>query len=289
MQRHDTLFGLLVFSLPLLIGTACREEASSAPVATVAPSIAERRMPERAEIDKVIRRIISYDGCRDLTAEMRLTSTDANGRRDQVQLRVERSFDEVAHRTFLQVVAPAEDADKALLAVQSTGQPTEAFSYLPGLRKLARLNSGRSLGFRGARVTVQELLGLELGQYDYEVEGPTDEAGTPGISLLFTAKSELGLAYPKIRAILDGSTLLPLRFILIGTGGEIQKRIRVEKSEEIESRLTLSRFAIEDLTQQLTLTLEMVKVDYDRGLKETAFTEERLKRTVSAAAAKGRE
>jgi len=245
-------------------------------------------MPERAEIERAIRRITSYDGCRDLTAEMRLTSTDTTGRRDQVQLRVERRFEEGAHRTFLQVIAPAEDADKALLAVQSSGQPTEAFSYLPGLRKLAKLTSGRSLGFRGARVTVQELLGLELGQYDYETEGLADTDGRPVLNLVFTAKSELGLAYPKIRAAFDLTTLLPVRFELMAAGGEVQKRIMVEKTEEIESRQTLSRFAIEDLAQRLTLTLEMVDVDYDRGLKDAAFTEERLKRTVSAAAAKGR-
>ena len=288
MQRHHTLFGLLVCLLPLLIGTGCREEASSAPVTADVNSALARPIPERVEIDKAIHRIVSYDGCRDLTAEMRLTSTDASGRRDQVQLRVERQFDGAVHRTFLQVLAPAEDADKALLALQSTGQPTEAFSYLPGLRKLAKLTSGRSLGFRGARVTVQELLGLELGQYDYETEGLADTDGRPVLNLVFTAKSELGLAYPKIRAAFDLTTLLPVRFELMAAGGEVQKRIMVEKTEEIESRLTLSRFAIEDLTQQLTLKLEMVDVDYDRGLKDAAFTEERLKRTVSAAAAKGR-
>jgi len=48
------------------------------------------------------------------------------------------------------------------------------------------------------------------------------------------------------------------------------------------------RFSIEDLAQQLNLTLELDNVDYDRGLKTELFTEERLKRSVSAAAAKGR-
>lgn len=245
-------------------------------------------MPEPAEISRAINRIISYDGCQDLTAEMRLSSTDPTGRRDQIQFRIERRFDEGERRTFLQVMAPAEEADKALLAIQANGVPTVAFSYLPGLRKLAKMTSGRGLGFRGARVTVQELLGLELDQYDYDVTGMGEDEGRPTLDLLFAAKPDFGLAFPQIRATLDVATLHPLKFELLGAGGEVQKRIRVEEIEEIESRLTLSRFAVEDLTQQLNLTLELINVDYDRGLKSNLFTEERLKQTVSSAAVKGR-
>ena len=118
--------------------------------------------------------------------------------------------------------------------------------------------------------------------------GLAEEEGRGLVRIVFTEKPDLGMAFPRIRAAFDRQTLVPVSFELEGTGGEVLKRIRVEKTEEIESKLTLTRFSIEDLAQQLNLTLELDNVDYDRGIKTELFTEERLKRTVSAAAAKGR-
>lgn len=288
MKRRQKLIALLILCPLLLVGTACRQDAHSEAV-PASPSVSTAPgLPDQAAIEKAVRRVISYDDSRDLTALMHLTGTDATGRKERIELRVERQFDATAQRSFLSVLAPAEEIDKALLAIQTAGQPTEAFSYLPGLKKLAKLSSSRTVGFRGARVTVQELLGLELGQYDFEVAGLAEEEGRGLVRIVFNEKPDLGMAFPRIRAAFDRQTLVPVSFELEGTGGEILKRIRVEKTEEIESKLTLTRFSIEDLAQQLNLTLELDNVDYDRGIKTELFTEERLKRTVSAAAAKGR-
>ena len=286
MKRLQNFAGLLLPLLLILAGTSCRQDAHSEAVpASTVPAAA---VPDQAAIEKAVLRLVTYDGCRDLTAMMHLSGTDATGKRQEIDLRIERQFDPQVQRTFLSVLAPAEEIDKALLAIQTAGQSTEAFSYLPGLKKLARLSSSRTVGFRGARVTVQELLGLELAQYDFEVVGLTEEKGRGLVKILFTEKPDLGMAFPRIQATFDRETLIPVAFALEGTGGEVQKRIEVETTEEIESKLTLTRLVIEDLTQQLRLTLELSKVDYDRGLKPDSFTEERLKRSVSAAAAKGR-
>lgn len=288
MKRLQTFVGLLVLCLLLCTGMACRQDAHSEAVPELNTAGGAAAGPDQAAVDKAIQRLISYDGCRDLTAQMRLTGTDASGRKDRIELRIERQFEGTVQRSFLSVLAPAEEIDKALLAIQTAGEPTTAFSYLPGLKKLAKLSSSRTVGFRGARVTVQELLGLELGQYNHEILGGAEENGRRVVKVVFTEKPDLGMAFPKIVAALDPETLVPVSFELQGTGGEVQKRILVEKTAEIESKLTLTRLVIEDLSQQLQLALEMDQVDYDRGLKTESFTEERLKRSVSAAAAKGR-
>ena len=291
MKRIKTATGLLVSLLVLFLLTACQTD--SLPAAGGGTPPVDDRLPESTLVDQAIRRLATYDGCRDLTAEMRLTGVDGRGKRETIEFRLQRRFAESGAQTFLNVLAPASEIDKALLAVQTKDGPTEAFSYLPGLKKLAKLTSGRTVGFRGARVTVQELLGLELGQYDYRVDGVVDEGGQALVRVIFTARSELGLAFPKIHAYFTSPALAPVRFELLTAGGELQKRISVKKTEQIESRQTLTNLAIEDLTQQLTLTLEVVRIDYDRGLAEAEFTTDRLKSVVTAAAgriddAKGR-
>lgn len=291
MKRINTTTGLLGSLLVLFLLTGCQTESLPATGGSAAP-VAERT-PDSTRVDEAIRRLVTYDGCRDLTAEMRLTGGDGTGKRETIEFRLQRQFAEGGASSFLNVLAPASEIDKALLAVQAKGEPTEAFSYLPGLKKLAKLTSGRTVGFRGARVTVQELLGLELGQYDYQIDGVVDEGGQELVKVLFTARSGLGLAFPKIHAYFTNPALAPVRFELLAAGGELQKRIIVNKTAQIESRQTLTELAIEDLTQQLTLTLEIVSVDYDRGLSATEFTTDRLKSVVTAAAgridgAKGR-
>jgi hypothetical protein len=291
MKRISTFSGLLVTVMLLLGAVACRQAADSAEIpASTAPvalmgSSGMAPLPEPAAIERAIARLVTDDGCRDLTAEMRLTGTDGTGKRETIEFRLQRQFDPTATRTFLKVLAPAAEIDKALLALQASDQPTEAFSYLPGLKKLAKLNSGRTVGFRGARVTVQELLGLELGQYDYRADSLVkDEQAGELVKVVLTERSGRGLAFPKINAYFEVAGLTPVRFELLAAGGEVQKRIRVEKIEQIESRQTLTRLAIEDLAQQLNLTLELVNVDYDRGLEAAQFTTDRLKREVTAAA-----
>jgi hypothetical protein len=287
MNRIGTLFIFSGTILFLFVTMSCRSMEESAPAATPVSGASRdaAELPERGAIEASIRRLVTYDGCSDLTTDLRLTATDAAGKREQIDLRVQRRFDDTASQTFLRVLAPADEIDKAILAIQRKDQPTEAFSWLPGLKKLAKLSSGRSLGFHGARVTVQELLGLELGQYTWQVEGLSKEAtGESLVKVAFAERPDFGLAFPKITGYFDRSSLLPVRFELLSASGEILKRIVVGKIESIESRQTLTRLTIEDISQKLLLTLDTSKVDYDRGLKLEEFTEDRLKRTVSAAA-----
>jgi hypothetical protein len=225
----------------------------------------------------------TYDGAKDLTAEMRLTATREGKPPEQIDLRLQRRQDANEQRTFLQVLAPLEDRNKILLATQRTDEPTVALSYLAGLRRLARLSSNRQLTFRDAKVTVQELLGMELSGYQAGTAERVVDDGVSRLRLPLTEIPDRGLAFPRIDVLIEESTLQPVRFDLFDAVGTLQKRIQVEEIRTIDARQTLTRLSIDDPGQQLRLTLEIRRVEYDRGLPESTFSEERLKQLTTEA------
>jgi hypothetical protein len=262
--------------------TGCREAEGEGRLRSTAPAVSVPA-PPIPDLQPLLKRLQTYDGARDLTAEMRLTATRAGGRPEQIDLRLQRRIDPEGTRTFLQVLAPLQERDKVLLAIEETDKPTVALSYLAGLRRLARLSSSRQLTFREAKVTVQELLGMELSGYQAGTPERVDDEGTPRLRLRLQELPDRALAFPRIDLYLDEEGLQPVRFELFDDGGALQKRIQVEEVQTIQSRQTLTKLSIDDPGQQLRMILEIRRVEYDRGLPESAFTEERLKQVTTEA------
>ncbi|MGE0129762.1 MAG: outer membrane lipoprotein-sorting protein [Blastocatellales bacterium] len=258
-------------------GSTSNENAYANPSTTPAP------LPD---VNAMVKRMITQDGCKDFTAEMRMVSEGGNGKRERVEFRVQRKYAGNRALTFLSVIAPLADTNKALLAVEEADQPTQAFSYLAGLRKLTKINSDRQLGFHGAKITVQEMLAMELGQYDHGAGERVNADGESLIKVEFKEKSWRNLAYPRIVGFFREKDQSPAKFELYDARDELQKRVKIEEVKPIQNRQTITRLAIEDLQQKLNVKVETRKIEYDRGLPDSLFTEERLKSFISAAVRK---
>ena len=231
----------------------------------------------------MIKRMITQNGCKDFTAEMRIATEDGRGKRELIEFRVQRKYSADRTATFLSVMAPAEDTNKALLAIEFPDQPTQAFSYLPGLKRLTKITSDRYLGYRNAKVTVQDLLGLELGQYDH---GEGERVSLDGESLIkveFKEKLFRNLAYPRIVGFFRDKDQNPAKFEIYDHQDELRKRVKVEEVKQIQNRQTITRMAIEDLQQKIKVKFETRRIEYDRGLSDNLFTEARLKSIVNDA------
>jgi Outer membrane lipoprotein-sorting protein len=278
------LFASLLILLCLLLN-ACTE-SSSQPIASPTEAVPASTAKPLPDAGLMIKRMITQDGCRDFTAEMRMTSENEKGRREQVEFRIQRKFTAEGAATFFTVLAPKEDTNKAILALEKPGQPTEAFSYLAGLRKLARMTSDRQLGYRGAKVTVQEMLGMELDQYEHTAGERVNVEGEPLIKLEFKQQPDRNLAFPRLVGYFREANQQPVRFELYNDRDELQKAMRMLEVRTIQNRQTITSVAIEDLTQKLKLRLDTSKVEYDRGLADSLFTEERLKKHITAAGQK---
>jgi Outer membrane lipoprotein-sorting protein len=279
MPRFDRssapLFYILL-SLSLLNG--CTRSSGSSGATEPSPTPA----PRLPEVDSMIKRITTQDGCRDFAAVIVLTSLDGGNtgnkgsKRDQVEFKIQRKYSTDRVSTFLSVLAPHEEIDKALLALEQPNRPTQAFSYLPGLKKLSKLNSEKQITFHGAKVTVQELLGMELNQYTHSTGIREMKGEEPLIKVEFKEKPYLGLAFPRIVGYFRERDEQPLSFELYDLRNELQKRAEIEEVKTIQNRRTITKVVIDDLSQKLKLRLETLKIEYDRGLPDSIFTEKHL-------------
>lgn len=275
--------GLLLLSLCFC---ACQYTASTADSNGNGESKSGAANAPLPDADKLVQRLVTQDGCKDFVAEMRITSDSDAGKQSQVDVQLQRKFTDTGASTFMTVLAPKEDSDKALLAIEDKEKPTEAYSYLAGLKKLAKLDSSRPLGFRGAKVTVQELLGMELGHYSHDAGERVTEDGKSLIKINFQAKPDYNLVFPKIVGYFNEKDETPARFEMYGENGDLTKKLVVEETKEIQNHLTLTKVAIEDLGQQLKLKMETRKIEYNRGLPDKIFTENHLKNFITEASDK---
>ena len=269
--------------LLLLCGLLCAcgvETDSKARKDPATPAAVHSPLPDAGAM---VKKLITQDGCKDFTAEMRITTEGKGVAREQIEFRAQRKYLTDRTMTFLSVLAPAEDTDKALLAVERSDQPTEAFSYLVGLRRLTKITSDRRLGYRNAKVAVQDMLGMELGQYDHGVGSRVKPDGESLIKIEFKEKPWRNLAYPRIVGFFREKDQVPTSFELYDHRDELQKRVKVEEIKPIQSRQTITRLAIDDIQQNLKVKIETRKVEYDRGLPDSLFTEGRLKSVISDA------
>ncbi len=273
------------FLLPSCIWlSACDSHSSTSDTAKATPSAAPS-VPA-PDVSKMIERMTTQDGSKDFTAEMRMTSVDSSGKHDQIDFRIQRKYSGDRALTFLTVLAPREESDKAFLSIEQERQPTQAFSYLAGLNRLTRINSDRQLGFRGARVTVQELLGMELNQYSYSAGERVKEGNEQLVKVEFKEQPDRFLAYSRIIGFFRESDQNPVRFELYDSRSELQKTINFSEVKQIQNRQTITQVAIDDIQQKLKLKLETRKIEYDRGLPDSMFTENHLKSFISGASRK---
>jgi hypothetical protein len=267
-----TLVLLAVFCAACADRTGTPTTAGNAsPAATVKPSAP---LPDVATL---LKKLATQDGAKDFTAEMRLLIEEASGKRETLEFQLQRKYDADKTATFLKVTAPREESDKALLVIEKPQQPTEAYSYLAGLKKLARLNSSNMLSFRNSKVSVQELLGLELNQYNFNVGEWVTQEGVELFQVEGKAKPDLNLAYPRVRVFFRADNQQPARFELFDDRNKQVKTINVEEVKAIQNHQTITKLAVEEHLTGRKLRQEARAVKYDQNLPGRIFTEDYLK------------
>jgi hypothetical protein len=276
---------LLLCALALFLAalTAC-ESQSSTPAATTpaaSPSNAAAAFP-KADAEQLIRRLATQDGCKDSTAELRLSFTDADGTRQQMDFRLQRKYEGGKVSTLLTVLAPKEESEKALLAFEADDKPTEGISYLAGLKKIARLKSDNPLNFRGSKSTVQEMLGIEFAKY--QLVSATVAHGT--ITTELKGKDGMSLSYPRIVATFAEANKTPVKFELYDGRNEQLKTIHAAEVKAVQNYQAITKMEIEDHRNNLKLQLETRGLKYDTNLPTAIFTEANLIKAVTAASQK---
>jgi hypothetical protein len=271
LQHLPTL--LLLLSV---VCAACEERTNSTSSSTTTLPTASPSAP-LPDVKALLTKLATQDGAKDVTAEMRLLVEEANGKRETLEFQLQRKYGAEQTATFLKVTAPQEESDKALLAIEKPQQATAAFSYLAGLKRFARLNSGNTLSFRNSKVAVQELLGLELNQYDFNAGERLTQEGVELIQVAGKAKPDLNLAYPRLLVFFRADNQQPAHFELFNDRNERVKTIRVEEVKTIQNHQTITKVSVEEHQTQRKLKQEIRAIKYDQKLPDQIFTESYLK------------
>ncbi len=261
---------LLLITIAVTVTACSSNQPAAAPTPTPTP---QAPLPD---IDAFIQKMATQDGCKDSTANMQLSIESGSTARGELRFQLERKYAVSGISTLLRVNFPPEESEKTLLAIERPDQATTAMSYLPGLKKVGRLGSDSQVSFREARVTVQELLGLELGQYSHSAGERVSEKGEPAIKAELIQKPDRSLAFPKIDAYFRERDGTPLRFDLYDGRGSVAKAVTIAETKEIQGHQTVTHVDIDDHTQNLKLKLITQAINYDRGLSDKLFTEENL-------------
>jgi hypothetical protein len=275
--------GLFLLLCGLLCLSACDGSSTAQPPAPAATPAPSAPLPD---VNALIKKLATQDGAQDASAEMRLQVEEADGKRAQLEFNLQRKYTPEQTATFIRVTAPREESDKAILAIEKAGQPTEATSYLAGLKKLAKLKSNNTISFRDAKVTVQELLGMELAQYEYGAAERVTDNGTALIKAEGKAKPDSLLAYPRIVVFFSEDKHEPVRFELFDEKNELAKRASFDASQAIQNKQTIMRVSFEDLAAKRKSSIETRSIKYDQNLSAKLFTEENLKSIITSASAK---
>ena len=288
MQKTQLIRALC--SLWIFAGLFVACDSTTPPVKPVAPapaaSVSSAPLPD---INSVIKKLTTLDGAQDVSAEMRMQVESADGKRAQLEFNLQRKFTPEQAATFIRVTAPREESDKAILAIEKPDQATEATSYLAGLKKLAKLKSDNYVTFREAKVTIQELLGMELAQYDFAAaERVTDKEGN-GATLIKAegkAKANRNLAYPRMVVFFSDDQQEPVRFEVFDEKNELVKRATFEPMQTVQNKRMVSRVTFDDLAAKRKSVIETRGVKFDQNLSPRLFTEDNLKGIISNASAK---
>jgi outer membrane lipoprotein-sorting protein len=278
-----SLWGFVCLACIVLGQVAC-DSTSSAPAPAASgsvPAAAPSSFP-KDEAEKLIQRLATQDGCKDSTAELRLSFTDADGKPQQMDFRLQRKYEGGKVATLMTVISPPEESEKALLAFEEEAKPTAAVSYLAGLKKLAHLKSDNPLNFRGSKSTVQEMLGIEFGKYQIV----TTNAAKGAIILELKGKEGLSLSYPRIDVTFAEPDKTPTKFELYDARNEKVKTIHAAEVQAIQHYQAITKMDIEDHRNNLKLKLETRHIKYDTNLSASLFTQANLIKNVTAASQK---
>lgn len=279
---------LLCALILLFAGFLGCDSTAPAPVTSSSSPITTTSSFPKEEAEKLIQRLATQDGCKDSNAEMRLSFTDADGKPQQMDFRLQRKYEAGKVSTLMTVISPAEESEKAMLAFEEEGKPTDAISYLAGLKKVAHLKSDNPLNFRGSKSTVQEMLGMEFGKYEIKSINSLSEPGVKdgdwAIELI--GKSQMNLAFPKMEVVFGGKGTVIRQFVLYDAKGEKVKTINAAEVKLVQNYQAITKMDIEDHRNNMKLKLETRNIKYDTNLAASLFTEANLIKNVTAASQK---
>lgn len=257
MALHNALCGLVV-AVSLLFG------ASSARAEEAARDIA-RKARERGSLN-----------LRDLTAELKLSTTRKGTTKEQVLRTTSKEIFGKAH-SLAKFLAPQGVLGVTVLTVEGGDAEADDISiYLPKLkrvRKVAKTQRGQS--FMDTDFQYADLGGT--GTEGEDVKRLADAKVDGRDVFVLEGRGDESSPYGKVTMFVDKETYVPLQVDYQDKDGKPFKKYRTVKLKKFKERVLASESVMENLQSGSKTSMEILKIE-EQTLGDEAFTERALER-----------
>jgi hypothetical protein len=173
--------------------------------------------------------------------------------------------------------SPSDLTGTGFLAWLRRSQPDLLWAYFPAQARVRQLpKPGEQTRFQGIDFSYED---LRLLAFDYEAEHRLEGEAACGDARCYVLETTLPAGvfpYSRLRSWLRIDTLVPARVEFLGE--EVQKVMRVLRTDRVEGIPTVLAFEMETPSQAHQTLVECDEVAYNTGLEESFFSTERLSR-----------
>jgi len=183
---------------------------------------------------------------------------------------------------LIRIDSPPSEKGKLLLVREKDNGDAEYVAYRPNsaLKKKVRISAARNYKYKGLTISVQELIGGELGKYDHALKESQTVDGVVCDVVENRLKAEFkdDSNYPRSLCYVRRDNGMLQKWELFGNSNQLEKIIRTAQISKIQGVWTVVNAHVEDLKKKGKLTLNLKHADYHPDLKDSLFSEEYLKR-----------
>jgi Outer membrane lipoprotein-sorting protein len=181
---------------------------------------------------------------------------------------------------LIRLEAPPSEQGKLLLVQEKADGGADYLAYRPNsvLKKKVRISGARDYKYKGLTISVQELIGGELGKYSHQSKGVQQLQGVACnvVENVLLPKFKSDSDFPRSVIYLRQDNGLLQKWELFGKSGQLEKVIHVEEIKTLQGVATVTVARVEELKKKGKLTLKTKEAQYNPTLNDEWFTEKYL-------------
>jgi len=181
---------------------------------------------------------------------------------------------------LIRIESPLSEQGKLLLVHEKPDGSAEYLAYRPNsvLKKKVRISGARDYKYKGLTISVQELIGGELGKYSHQSKGVQQSQGIASnvVENVLLPKFKSDSDFPRSVIYLRQDSGLLQKWELFSKSRQLEKVIHAEEIKTLQAVPTVTLARVEELKKKGKLTLRVKEAHYNPKLNDEWFSEKYL-------------
>jgi hypothetical protein len=226
---------------------------------------------------ELAQKVHDRDKGEDSVSEEVMELVSEGGRRRTRELTVYTKDCSGLQKTLIRFNSPADIAGTGFLSIEKEDGETEQFLYLPSLRRTRRIvSSQKSRSFVNSDFSYEDMERRPVGDSDHQITGE-EKVGNVSCHVLETRpKAETNSQYSLIKSWVAAEIDVPVKAEYYDKKGNLIKKYRVSKLENIQDIWTETEVMMEDLSEKHQTFLRTQKIVYNTNLRDDVLTRQNM-------------